>query len=89
MEELSLSIPVSDKQITCALRRKKDAPATVCFVLGHGASGDFNSGNLPAIAESLAAAGFAVLRYNASGQLPGRIKILQERFLMMSFDGAL
>lgn len=51
------------------------------FVMGHGASGDAHSGNLPMIAQQVAKLGVTVVRYNASGQLKSRISMLEATLL--------
>ena len=77
MQTTHFTIEIDRKKIACAFEKNSEGPNELCFVLGHGASGDFNTGNLPAIAASLAKADFPVLRYNSSGQLKSRVKILQ------------
>ena len=72
-----LIIKAGGKSIACILTTPAKSTSSACFVLGHGASGDSSTGNLPEIADSLASAGIPVLRYNASGQLPGRVKTLE------------
>lgn len=64
-----------------------DAPETdtlpnCCFVLGHGASGNFTTGNLPTIAARLSALGCTVLRYTTTGSLAKRIRILKVSFCL-------
>lgn len=56
----------------------------VGFVIGHGASGDANSGLLPQIAEEIAQEGITVIRYNASGQLKSRISTLEVTFAYLA-----
>ena len=77
MQNTHLNISIDKKEVSCVVNRSTHLSENTCFILGHGASGDLNSGNLPAISASLAEAGFPVLRYNASGQLKSRIKTLE------------
>ena len=85
MQTTHFSIPINRKEVACALSCDSQNPKTTCFILGHGASGDFNTGNLPAIAISLAEADFPVLRYNASGQLKSRVKILEVSIFILQY----
>lgn len=42
-------------------------------ILGHGASGNMDSGNLPSVAQAFADAGIWCLRYNSKSNLKGRV----------------
>jgi len=73
---LTLNIDGKDRAIYVDVEVGREKQ-NVCVIIGHGASGDANSGNLPKIAKYLAEKGHLIVRYNASGQLPARIKVLQ------------
>ena len=80
MNESNFNISIGAKSIECILTCKKGLSAShKCVVLGHGASGDASTGNLPSIATSLAEEGFSVLRYSTAGQLATRVKALEAR----------
>ena len=85
MQDLEFTIELDKKGVRCALNRSEEGDESVCFVIGHGASGDLKSGNLPAIAKSLEGAGISVLRYNAGGQLKSRVKVLEVRVCFETF----
>jgi hypothetical protein len=73
---LTLIIDGKDRKIYVDVETGREKQG-VCVLLGHGASGEANSGNLPRIAKCLAEEGHLVVRYDASGQLPARKKVLQ------------
>ena len=75
--ECNFKVSFDKKTIDCVATQKDASERSVCVVIGHGASGDYNSGNLPGIAFSLAEAGLLVVRYNTSGQLLTRVKVLR------------
>ena len=80
MAKISLLIEVAGKKVQCLLSRPSathEPRLRFGLVLGHGASGDSRSGNLPAIAEYCASVGLLTLRYDAKGPLTSRIKVLQ------------
>lgn len=77
VKDTEFDLEISGKKVSCISTTRKDLERSTCIVLGHGASGDANSGNLPNIAESLAEAGQLVVRYSTAGQLPTRVKILE------------
>ncbi len=77
METKEFTGDIDKKAVACALTHDNLRENSVCFVIGHGASGDMQSGNLPDIASTLAKSCFPVLRYNTSGQLKSRVKILE------------
>lgn len=75
-KSLTLEVGGKDRVIYVNVEDSQPKPNT-CIVIGHGASGDATSGNLPRIANALAEEGHLVMRYNAGGQLPARCKLLQ------------
>ena len=78
MQTNSLSIEVGTKSISLIITPANQDTLPACaLILGHGASGDTTTGNLPAIAEHLSRAGITVVRYTCNGQLPTRVKVLQ------------
>ena len=78
LTEKSLTLSIDGKDRTMFVDDDDDkAEQNACIVIGHGASGDATSGNLPKIAKALAEEGHLVIRYNAGGQVPARCKLLQ------------
>jgi len=80
-KSLTLQIDGGDRTIIVNVDEEQERH-DVCTVIGHGASGDSTSGNMPKIAQALAEEGHLVVRYNAGGQLPARCKLLQVMHLL-------
>ena len=78
LSEKSLTLSIDGKDRTIFIDADdSQVEQDACVVIGHGASGDATSGNLPKIAKALAEEGHLVIRYNAGGQVPARCKLLQ------------
>ena len=78
LTEKSLTLSIEGKDRTIFIDNDDGkAEQDTCVLIGHGASGDATSGNLPKIAKALAEEGHLVVRYNAGGQVPARCKLLQ------------
>lgn len=88
-QEDSSVIHIGKKEIKVVINhaRKCLFPGS-CFVLGHGASGDAASGNLPLIAKALSESSLMVLRYTCYGQLPARVKVLQASLLSIACNSS-